>query len=39
MYVLQSIVGARGKFVGLSGTFPSFGVHDQTTGQGVQRFL
>jgi hypothetical protein len=39
MYVLHTITGATGKFAGRTGTFLSFGVHNQTTGQGVQRFL
>lgn len=39
MYVLHTIVAASGKFTGKRGTFPSFGTHNQKTGQGVQRFL
>jgi len=39
MYVLHTIVASTGKFGDKRGTFPSFGIHNQKTGQGVQRFL
>lgn len=39
MAVMHTIVGATGKYAGRSGTFPSFGIHNMKTGQGLQRFL
>ncbi len=39
MYVLHTIVASTGKFTDKRGTFPSFGIHNQKTGRGVQRFL
>lgn len=36
--VQHTVVDATGRFAGLRGTFPSFGLHDFSNGQGVQRF-
>lgn len=36
--VQHKVVDSTGRFAGLRGTFPSFGLHDFSTGQGVQRF-
>ena len=36
--VQHTVIGATGRFAGRSGTFPSFGLHDFATGEGVQRF-
>jgi len=37
MYVLHTIISSTGKFTDKRGTFPSFGIHNQKTRQGVQR--
>lgn len=36
--VQHTVIGATGTFAGFGGTFPSYGLHDFATGQGVQRF-
>ncbi len=36
--VQHTVIGATGKFTGFAGTFPSYGLHDFATGEGVQRF-
>lgn len=36
--VQHTVVNATGRFEGKRGTFPSFGIHNTKTGQGVQRF-
>lgn len=36
--VMHKVVDSTGKFEGLRGTFPSFGLHNFATGKGVQRF-
>jgi hypothetical protein len=36
--VQHTVVSSTGRFEGKRGTFPSFGVHNFKTGQGVQRF-
>lgn len=36
--VQHTVIDSTGRFAGLRGTFPSFGLHSFETGQGVQRF-
>jgi hypothetical protein len=36
--VQHTVIGATGRWAGRTGTFPSFGLHDFATGEGVQRF-
>lgn len=36
--VQHKVVDATGIFAGRRGTFPSFGIHNTETGQGIQRF-
>ena len=38
LIVQHRVIGATGWFEGRSGTFPSYGLHDFATGEGVQRF-
>ena len=37
--VQDNVVDSIGRFAGLRSRFPSYGLHDFTNGQGVQRFV
>lgn len=38
MVVQHTVVKSSGRFADKRGTFPSFGIHNMKTGEGVQRF-
>lgn len=38
LIVQHTVIAAEGYFAGRTGTFPSYGLHDFGTGEGVQRF-